>query len=190
MMEQGPTCPTCHVQRRGETVLLAGYRLGIKYSASLSSTKSLYTHCAPPLVTAGEASACWGRKSELAGRAGRKKRQERVGQEHKSSNVMSLKGNEHSSLSQPHKCSFTTRSGSYRGAKQLIPSAQLPSRGCSNTSHLCQFLCHRQAAGTQAGAQPMPTTCHGLASHWSPLLEGSRQATGQELLCSSEPIGF
>lgn len=45
-------------------------------------------------------------------------------------------------------------------------------------------------AGTQAGAQPVPTTCHGLASHWSLLLEGSRQATGQELLCSSELIGF
>lgn len=86
-MEQGPTCPTCHVQWRGEALLLAGSRLVIKYSASLANTQSLYTHCAPPLVTAGEASVCWGRKSELAGRVGKKKRQERVGQEHKRSNV-------------------------------------------------------------------------------------------------------
>lgn len=66
VMEQGPTCPTCHVQCRGET-LLVGSRLVIKHSASLSNTKALCTLCAPPLVTAGEASACWGRKSDLAG---------------------------------------------------------------------------------------------------------------------------
>lgn len=128
VMEQGPTCPTCHVQCRGEPLLLAGSRLVIKYSASLSNTKSLYTPCVSPLVAAGEASACWGRKSELAGRAGRKKRQERVGQEHKSSNVISLKGNSCSFSSQPHESPLPIRSRSYRGAKQLIPSAQLPNR--------------------------------------------------------------
>lgn len=168
---------------QGEPLLLAGSRLVIKYSASLSNTKSLYTHCASPSVTAGEASACWGRKSELAGRAGRKKRQERVGQEHKSSNVISLRGNSCSFSSQPHKSPLPIRSGSYRGAKQLIPSAQLPNRGCYSTAPVPQ-------AGIQAGAQPVPTMCHGLAPHWSLLLERSRQARGQELLCSSEPTCF
>lgn len=153
-MEQGPTCSTCHVQCRGETLLLGVPRLVIKYSASLSNTKSLYTLCTPPLVTAGEASACWGRKSELAGRAGKKKRQERVGQrtQKKQSNESKRKLMQ---LLVPASRVFPSPSGSYRGAEQLIPSALLPNRWCCKPAPLPQ-------AGTQAGARPVPTTCPGL----------------------------
>lgn len=180
-MEQGPTCSTCHVQCRGETLLLAGSRLVIKYSASLSNTKSLYTLCAPPLVTAGETSACWGRKSELAGRAGKKKRQERVGQrtQKKQSNESKRK------LMQllvpaprvsPHHQGPT----GCRAAHSLSPAAKQVVLQASPSAP------GRHPGWRSARAHHLPWA----ASHWNLLLEGSRQARAQELLRSSEPIGF
>lgn len=149
-MEQGPTCPTCHVQCRGETLLLGVPRLVIKYSASLSNTKSLYTLCAPPLVTAGEASACWGRKSELAGRAGKKKRQERVGQrtQKKQSNESKRKLMQ---LLVP-----APRVSPHHQGPTGVQSSSFPQPCCQTGGAASQPLCPRQAPRLALSLCPPP----------------------------------
>lgn len=90
MMEQGPGFPTCRL-RQGSSSLACRLRVGIKYSVSLLNASPPYTPCAPPIATPRKASACQGRKSELAEGPGRTKGQKRLVQRHKSGKAKSLK---------------------------------------------------------------------------------------------------
>lgn len=162
--------------------MLVGSRLVIKHSASLSNTKALCTRCAPPLVTAGKASACWGRKSELAGRAGRKK-----------------KAGEGWARAQKQRCDESER----KLMQLLVPAPraslhhQQVLQGCRAAHSLSPAATGDAAAqapvpaplpqaGIQPGAQPVPTTWAGITLESPPGRIQAGQRSGAALLIRAQ----
>ena len=196
MTEQGPGSPACHLQCQGRSSLACRLRVGSKHAASLLNTKSPSRHYTPSLVTPRKASACWGRKSELAERPGRKKRQERAGQKHKSTDAMSLKRNAAYCPSPPSlpsapflpnaacsSCPFIvlllhaglSESQCYRAAKLLARPAQCQT-GDALPPHHVPALLPRAGSQTRLGAQHGATTCYGQGLCWGLICAGRIQA--------------
>lgn len=162
VMEQGPSCPTCHMKRRGETLCLQvpGWLLNTQH---LCPIQKHFAHAVLHLYYS------WGNLSLLGQkiRTGRKGRQEE-------------KAGEGWARAQKQQCNESKR----KLVQLLVPAPRVSHhhqervlQGCSTAHSLSPAATSDAAtqppvaaplpqAGTQPGAQPVPSTCHGLASHW------------------------